>query len=104
MIRLRISHFDKLQREKLLKVFISFSDKRNMNSPDFFYVIKNVVLSPIVIGVTIVCGLILSFIFYVMSYKKKPRRFAIKKKQPKPIKEKTPDSKEEAEDEERGVQ
>lgn len=104
MIRLRISHFGKLQREKLLKVFISFSDKKDMNSPDFFYVIKNVVLSPIVIGVTIVCGLILSFIFYVMSYKKKPRRFAIKKKQPKPIKEKTPTSKEEAEGEERDVQ
>ena len=96
----KLPRFDKLQREKLLKVFISFSDKRNMNSPDFFYVIKNVVLSPIVIGVTIVCGLILSFIFYVMSYKKKPRRFAIKKKQPKPIKEKTPTSKEEAEGEE----
>ncbi|EMB42734.1 hypothetical protein E4N99_06770 [Treponema denticola] len=75
-----------------------------MNSPDFFYVIKNVVLSPIVIGVTIVCGLILSFIFYVMSYKKKPRRFAVKKKQPKPIKEKTPASKEETEDEEGEVQ
>lgn len=104
MIRLKISHFDKLQREKLLKVFISFSDKRNMNSPDFFYVIKNVVLSPIVIGVTIVCGLILSFIFYVMSYKKKPRRFAVKKKHPKPIKEKTPASKEEAEGEEGDVQ
>lgn len=104
MIRLRISHFDKQQREKPLKVFISFSDKRNMNSPDFFYVIKNVVLSPIVIGVTIVCGLILSFIFYVMSYKKKPRRFAVKKKAPKPIKEKTPASKEEAEGEERDVQ
>lgn len=70
-----------------------------MNSPDFFYVIKNVLLSPIVIGVTIVCGLILSFIFYVMSYKKKPRRFAVKKEQPKPIKEKTPPP-EEAEGEE----
>lgn len=99
----KLPHFDKLQREKLLKVFISFSDKRNMNSSDFFYVIKNVVLSPIVIGVTIVCGLILSFIFYVMSYKKKPRRFAVKKKQPKPIKEKTPASKEEADGEERDV-
>ncbi|UTY27331.1 hypothetical protein E4N77_12495 [Treponema denticola] len=100
MIRLRIPHFDKQQKEKPLKVFICFSDKRNMNSPDFFYVIKNVVLSPIVIGVTIVCGLILSFIFYVMSYKKKPRRFAVKKKQPKPIKEKTPPPEEETEDEE----
>ena len=70
-----------------------------MNSPDFFYVIKNVLLSPIVIGVTIVCGLILSFIFYVMSYKKKPRRFAVKKKQPKPVKEKTPPPEEETEDE-----
>ena len=96
----KLPHFDKLQREKLLKVFISFSDKRNMNSPDFFYVIKNVVLSPIVIGVTIVCGLILSFIFYVMSYKKKPRRFAIKKKAPKPVKEKTPPHEDETEDEE----
>ena len=100
MIRLRISHFDKQQKEKPLKVFIYFSDKRNMNSPDFFYVIKNVLLSPIVIGVTIVCGLILSFIFYVMSYKKKPRRFAIKKKAPKPVKEKTPPPEEETEDEE----
>ena len=100
MIRLSKSHFDKQQKERPLKVFISFSDKKDMNSPDFFYVIKNVVLSPIVIGVTIVCGLILSFIFYVMSYKKKPRRFAIKKKQPQPVKEKTPASKEEAEGEE----
>ena len=96
----KLPHFDKQQREKPLKVFISFSDKRNMNSPDFFYVIKNVVLSPIVIGVTIVCGLILSFIFYVMSYKKKPMRFAVKKKQPKPIKEKTPPPEDETEDEE----
>ena len=71
-----------------------------MNSPDFFYVIKNVLLSPIVIGVTIVCGLILSFIFYVMSYKKKPRRFAVKKKPPMPAKEKTPLPEEETEDEE----
>lgn len=77
-----------------------FSDKRGMNSPDFFYVIKNVVLSPIVIGVTIVCGLILSFIFYVMSYKKKPRSFKIKKEKSKPEKEKTPPPKEETEDEE----
>ena len=75
-----------------------------MNSPDFFYVIKNVLLSPIVIGVTIVCGLILSFIFYVMSYKKKPRRFAVKKKPPMPAKEKTPLPEEETEDEEGGVQ
>ena len=100
MIRLRIPHFGKQQKGKPLKVFISFSDKRNMNSPDFFYVIKNVLLSPIVIGVTIVCGLILSFIFYVMSYKKKPRRFAIKKKAPKPVKEKTPPPEDETEDEE----
>ena len=71
-----------------------------MNSPDFFYVIKNVLLSPIVIGVTIICGLILSFIFYVMSYKKKPRRFAVKKKAPKPVKEKTPPPEDETEDEE----
>ena len=42
----------------------------------------------------------LSFIFYVMSYKKKPRRFAIKKKAPKPVKEKTPPPEEETEDEE----
>ena len=100
MIRLKISHFDKQQREKPLKVFISFSDKKDMNSPDFFYVIKNVLLSPIVVGVTIICGLILSFIFYVMSYKKKPRRFAIKKKAPMPVKEKTPPPDEETEDEE----
>jgi len=100
LIRLRIPHFGKQQKGKSLKVFISFSDKRNMNSPDFFYVIKNVLLSPIVIGVTIICGLILSFIFYVMSYKKKPRRFAVKKKAPKPVKEKTPPPEEETEDEE----
>lgn len=71
-----------------------------MNSPDFFYVIKNVLLSPIVIGVTIVCGLILSFIFYVMSYRKKPRRFVIKNKPVQPVKETTSASEEEAEDEE----
>ena len=100
MIRLSKPPFDKQQQEKPLKVFISFSDKKDMNSPDFFYVIKNVLLSPIVIGVTIVCGLILSFIFYVMSYKKKPRRFAVKKKPPMPAKEKTPLPEEETEDEE----
>ncbi|UTC64630.1 hypothetical protein E4O03_13120 [Treponema sp. OMZ 792] len=71
-----------------------------MNSTGFFYVVKNVVLSPIVIGVTIVCGLLLSFIFYVMSYKKKPRHFVTKKKTPKPEKEKTPPPEEESEAEE----
>ena len=71
-----------------------------MNSPDFFYVIKNVLLAPIVIGVTIVCGLLLNFIFYVMSYKKKPRYFVVKKKASKPVKEKTPPLKEETENEE----
>ncbi|UTY32636.1 OadG family protein [Treponema putidum] len=75
-----------------------------MNSPGFFYVIKNVLLSPTVIGVTIVCGLILSFIFYVMSYKKKPRSFKIKKEKSKPQKDKTPPPKEEAEGEESDAQ
>ena len=96
----KLPHFGKQQKEMPLKVFISFSDKKDMNSPDFFYVIKNVLLSPIVIGVTIVCGLILSFIFYVMSYKKKPSRFAVKKKPPMPVKEKTPPPEEETEGEE----
>ncbi|UTC66969.1 MULTISPECIES: hypothetical protein [unclassified Treponema] len=71
-----------------------------MNSPDFFYVVKNVVLSPIVIGVTIVCGLLLSFIFYVMSYKKKAGSFALKKKFSAPVKEKAPPPQEETEAEE----
>ena len=100
MIKLRNSYLEKQQKDKPLKVFIYFSDKKDMNSPDFFYVIKNVLLSPIVIGVTIICGLILSFIFYVMSYKKKPRRFIIKKKAPMPVQEKTPPPEDETEDEE----
>ena len=100
MIRLRIPHFGKQQKGKPLKVFISFSDKKDMNSPDFFYVIKNVLLSPIVIGITIVCGLLLNFIFYVVSYRKKPRPLITKNKTIQPVKETTPPPEEETEEEE----
>ena len=71
-----------------------------MNSPDFFYVIKNVLLSPTVIGVTIVCGLLLNFIFYVVSYRKKPRPLITKNKTIQPVKETTPPPEDETEDEE----
>lgn len=71
-----------------------------MDSPGLFYIIKNVVLSPIVIGITIVCGLILSFIFYIVSYKQKPRSFKPQKEKSKPIKEDTPSPEEEPQSEE----
>ena len=104
MIRLSKPHFDKQQKEKPLKVFISFSDKKDMNSPDFFYVIKNVLLSPIVIGITIVCGLLLNFIFYVVSYRKKPRPIITKNTTIQPVKETTPSPEEETEEEEEEIQ
>lgn len=75
-----------------------------MNSPDFFYVIKNVLLSPIVIGITIVCGLLLNFIFYVVSYRKKPRPIITKNKTIQPVKETTPSPEEETEEEEEEIQ
>ncbi len=50
-----------------------------MSAEDFFYVLKRILLSPSVIGITIGVNLFLQLFFYVANYNKNPEQIREKR-------------------------
>lgn len=50
-----------------------------MFNQEFFFILKNILLSPYVLGCLIVCMLFLKLVFYILYYEKKNDTFSGKK-------------------------